>query len=297
MTGRRHPNQRPRSALPPELRRTSVPEAARSWIRRELGSPVARVRRLAGASSTAVHRVGLADGRSVVVRRYVWPGFVAEEPDAPRREVEALRFAGAHGLPVPDVLAADPDGSAVGDGIAALVMTFVPGRPVAAPDLRRLAELAAAVHAVDASTFPHAWFPWCRATMTGPPPGAQEPRLWRAAIDAWHTRMPDPGAGFVHRDFHPGNVLWGRSTVHLVDWANACAGPWGCDVAHCRDNLIRLAGDAAADEFLRHYLDITGRSYDPYWEVASVLEHEPDDLTPEDIARGEPRLRAALARM
>jgi Ser/Thr protein kinase RdoA (MazF antagonist) len=297
VTSRRHPNHRPTTTLPPELRRASVPPAVRSWISRQLGSTVTRVRRLAGASSTAVHRVWLADGRPVVLRRYVWPGFLLDEPDAPVREVEALRFASAHGLPAPAVLAADPDGAAVGDGVAALVMTFVSGRAMAVPDLRRLAELAASIHAVDASTFPHAYFPWSRATMTGPPPGARDPRLWRAAIEAWHTRMPGYGPGLVHRDFHPGNVLWARSAVHVVDWANACSGPWGCDVAHCRDNLVRLAGTPAADEFLRHYLDVTGLSYDPYWEVASVLEHEPEKLGPADIARSEPRLRAALADM
>jgi Ser/Thr protein kinase RdoA (MazF antagonist) len=293
----RHPNQHSAATLPAELRRTSVPPAVRAWIGRRLGSEVARVRRLAGASSSAVHRVWLVDGRSVVLRRYVWRRVTEEEPEAPRREADALRFAARHGLPVPEVLAADPDGAGGGDGVPAIVTTFVAGRAVAVPDLRRLAELAASIHAVDASHFPHAYFPWYRATMTAPPPGARDARLWRAAVDAWHARTPDHGPGLVHRDFHPGNVLWGRSAVHVVDWANACSGPWGCDVAHCRDNLIRLGGDGAADAFLHHYLAITGHAYDPYWEIASVLEHEPDSFTPDDIACGEPRLRAALSRL
>lgn len=293
MTRRRHPNYRPLATLPPELRRPSVPPAVRSWIRRELRSDVRRTRRLAGASSTAVHRLDLADGRSVVLRRYVWPGFTDEEPEAPQREIEALRFAAAHALPAPTLLAADPNGSLT--GIPAIVMTFVPGSPRAVPDLVGLAEVAATIHAVDASTFPYTYYPWYQGTVVEPPAGATDQRLWSQAIAIWHTRMPPFGAGFLHRDFHPGNVLWRRSLAHVVDWANACAGPWGCDLAHCRDNLMQLADIEVADAFLSAYLDITGATYDPYWEIASVLEHSPASFIPERIALSEARLRPAVA--
>jgi hypothetical protein len=50
----------------------------------------------------------------------------------------------------------------------------------------------------------------------------------------------------------------------FVDWANACRGPWGCDIAHCRSLLIELDGIDAADRFLTAYQSLTGRAYDPY---------------------------------
>ena len=68
----------------------------------------------------------------------------------------------------------------------------------------------------------------------------------------------------MHRDFHPGNVLWPHGRASVVDWANACRGPWGCDVAHCRDNLIRIDGQGAADRFLAEYRSLTGETLGPY---------------------------------
>jgi aminoglycoside phosphotransferase (APT) family kinase protein len=102
-------------------------------------------------------------------------------------------------------------------------------------------------------------------------------------------------SSFVHRDFHPGNVLWSRGApTGVVDWANACRGPWECDVAHCRDNLIGLSGQDAADSFLEAYESVTGRTYHAYWEIASVLEHAPSHWTPERLAQSEARLERAL---
>jgi Ser/Thr protein kinase RdoA (MazF antagonist) len=290
----RHPNQRPLSSLAPELRRTSVPVPVREWIRRELGSEVVRWRRLPGASTSAVHRLSLADGNSVVVRRYVWRWVLEDEPDIAQREVAALTFAARHELPVPHVLAADIEGSAIGDGIAALLMTLVPGSPVSVPNLRALADVAAAIHSVDASPFAHRYFPWYRGALADAPLGAMDRRLWRRAIEVWHSQMPTYRLGLLHRDFHPGNVLWKHGAVHVVDWANACAGPWGCDIAHCRDNRIHLSGFDAADLFLLRYCEVTGAAYDPYWEIASVLEHSPSSVDAERIAISEKRLRAAV---
>jgi Ser/Thr protein kinase RdoA (MazF antagonist) len=264
-------------------------------VQRSTGASVLRTRRLAGASSTAVHAVALSDGRRAVLRRYAWPGFLDDEPLAARRELEALRFASAAGLAVPVVMAADVTGLDVGDGVPAILMSLVPGTALALPDLRRLAEAAAAVHAVDAGAFPHQYFPWYAGTTTAPPAGATWPALWEAALEVWHTRMPRQPPCFIHRDFHPGNVLWLRGRLSgVVDWANACRGPAGCDVATCRGNLIDLAGPDAAARFVVAYEAVTGSGQDPYWEVASVLEHG-SPWTVHDVVTGEARLEPALS--
>lgn len=293
-----HPNQRLASDLAPELRRTTVPPAVRAWIGRETGSAVASVRRLVGASSTAVHRVGLVDGRRLVLRRYAWPGYLAEDPDASRRELDALRFAGQLGLPVPDVVAADVTGGDVGDGVPAVLMSMLSGRAVAVPDGCRLAEVLAQVHAVDAAPFGHAYYCWCVGDMDGPPPGARRPWLWERAVEVWHTAMPDYRPVFIHRDFHPGNVLWTRGRCSgIVDWPEACRGPAGCDVAHCRSELIRLAGVDVADGFRAAYEAITGEPYHPYWEIASVMEHGPSHWNAGNLVHAERRLALGLAAM
>ena len=233
----------------------------------------------------------------MVLRRYVWRWALVDEPLAPQREVDALDFARRHRLRVPEVLAADVTGETVGDGVPATLMTFVPGRAVGVPDPHRLAEVAATIHDVEPAGFRYDYSPWCRETTTGPPASAQRPELWGVAIDRWLHDMPTFRATFIHRDFHPGNVLWSRgSTTGVVDWAEACRGPWGCDIAHCRALLIRLGGHGAADRFLVAYEALTGRTLDPYWEIASVLEHGPSHWNPLNVAESEDRLARALRR-
>jgi Ser/Thr protein kinase RdoA (MazF antagonist) len=228
----------------------------------------------------------------------VWPGFLADEPVAPQREVDALHFALAHGLPVPEVVAADVSGEEVGDGVPALLMTRLAGRALARPDLDRLAEAAAAIHDVDPAGFGHDYFRWYQATTTAPPVASSRPGLWETAMQLWHDAMPTYRPSYIHRDFHPGNVLWSRRRVSgVVDWANACAGPRGCDLAHCRGNLIDLGGTPAADRFLAAYRSLTGEDYEPYWELASILEHGPSHWTPQHLAQAEERLARAVQSM
>jgi len=292
----RHPNQRTLASLPVELRRTSVPEPVRDWVRRVTGSAVVRVARLPGASSTAVHRLRLADGAMVVLRRYVWPGFLIAEPDAPAREADVLRFVSARGLPVPSVLAADPTGEEVGDGIPVLLMSQLRGMAIAVPDLSHLAEVAATIHGVDADDLGHEYYCWYEAEMVTPPPLSQHPKLWERAIELWRDAMPAYRPTLIHRDFHPGNVLWVRGHVSgVVDWANACRGPIGCDLAHCRNNLRTLANPAVADDFVAAYTALTGDALDPFWIMAGHLEHDHAWWTPERLALDEPDVAAAVA--
>jgi aminoglycoside phosphotransferase (APT) family kinase protein len=292
----RHPNQRDAATLPPELRRTPVPAVARAWAERAAGVRIVRVRRLAGASSSAVHGLYAADGTRLVLRRYVWQAFLEDEPVAPQREVDALRLALTHGLPVPELLAADVAGMDIGDGVPALLMSLVPGRAVATPDVRRLAEVAAAIHAIEPAGFSHDHFPWYAGTTVAPPVASQWPRLWETAIGLWRDAMPDYTPTFIHRDFHPGNVLWWRGRASgVVDWANACAGPRGCDVATCRANLVDLAGDRAADDFRAAYESLTGEAFHPYWDMACTLENGPSFWTPRHVAASEPSLARAVA--
>lgn len=293
---RRHPNQRDPASLPVELRRTTVPAGVRAWVERHAGARLVRVRRLAGASSTAVHGVYFADGTRLVLRRYVWPGFLEDEPIAPEREVDNLRFASRHGLSTPELVAADVSGTEIGDGVPALLMTFLPGRAMAAPDTERLARVAAAIHDADPVGLGHDYFPWYQGTTVAPPPESTWPRLWEVAIELWHGAAPAYTPSFIHRDFHPGNVLWWREqAAGVVDWANACAGPRGCDVATCRANLIDLAGPRAADDFQHAYESLTGEVFHPFWEMACILENGASFWTPRHLAESEPYLARAVA--
>jgi aminoglycoside phosphotransferase (APT) family kinase protein len=290
-----HPNHRSPSTLPEELRQPEVPAHVRSWIADVTGTSVRVVEALDGASSAAIHRIDLVDGEQVVVRRYVWRGYLDAEPDAPKREVEALRFARRHGLPVPELIAADVTGASIGDGVPVVLTTLVAGRPVAVPDLERLAETAATIHGVDPTGYPHDHFPWCVDEMTAPPAGTNQPGLWERALELWHAGPPGHPVAFVHRDFHPGNVLWSDGKLSgVVDWANACRGPAGCDIAHCRANLRNLADPETADRFVDIYASLTGVALDPFWIMAGHLEHNPRHWTAERLAADEPDLERAV---
>lgn len=291
----RHPNHRQPASLPEELRRTSVPGHVRDWVTDAAGSGVVRARRLPGASSAALHRLDLADGTRLVLRRYAWRAYREAEPDAPRREVDALGFAHRHGLAVPEVVAADLTGDEIGDGIPVVLVTFLPGRPEAVPDLGRLAEVAASIHDIGADGFGHEYSPWYEAEMTTPPPATERPALWEQAIELWRSARPEYRPRFVHRDFHPGNLLWsrGRSTG-VVDWSNACRGPIGCDIAHCRANLRDLADAETADRFVAAYTAATGEALDPFWVMAAHLEHDHDHWTQRRLVVDEPDLERAV---
>ncbi|MGC4378585.1 aminoglycoside phosphotransferase family protein [Fictibacillus sp. Mic-4] len=77
---------------------------------------------------------------------------------------------------------------------------------------------------------------------------------WWKVIQCVTEHYPDARNGFIHRDYHPCNVLWedGRLTG-VVDWVNACIGPAGVDAGHCSLNLALLYGADDADFFLNAY--------------------------------------------
>ena len=293
-----HPNHRPIESLPAELRDPKVPDHVRGWIGDVVGSAVVAATWLDGASSVALHRIDFADGTSLVLRRYVWRGYVEAEPEAPAREVDALLHARSHGLLVPEVLASDVTGEMVGDDVPLILMTMLEGSPFARPDLEKLAETAASIHSVDTEGLGHEYFPWYEDEMVTPPPVTTRPRMWERAIELWRSGLPDHRPAFIHRDFHPGNLLWASGELSgIVDWSAACRGPTGCDIAHCRANLRDLADTSTADRFVDNYASLTGDELDPFWIMAGHLEHEHAHWTPDRLAKDEPDLERALRQL
>jgi hypothetical protein len=69
----------------------------------------------------------------------------------------------------------------------------------------------------------------------------------------------------------------GKATTGIIDWVNACIGPAGVDVGHCRLNLALLHGVEMADQFLKSYIQVSDATfiYDPYWDLKVVFEFLP----------------------
>jgi aminoglycoside phosphotransferase (APT) family kinase protein len=249
--------------IPTEMRRRP-PRAALAWAAAQIApnARVCRTRRLRNAWASAVHAVDVDDGAHVhqlVLRRWVRTDLppdngVVENESAALALLADARFD----IPVPRLIGKDVTGAHA--DVPAVLMSRVPGRDVLAPRdidpyLDGLATTLRAVHAVsvpDATVA--AYRPWGLDTVIAPPSWSPRADVWTRAIDIAHRPLPVEDPVLLHRDFHPGNVLWRRGEISgLVDWTHACRGPAAADVAHCRMNLAVLFGIDVADEFARRY--------------------------------------------
>jgi aminoglycoside phosphotransferase (APT) family kinase protein len=279
------------------------PRRALRWVEAQLGARVLDAQALEGGTSSAVHRlsVQMPSGRlsDVVLRRYVLD-WVVEEREVPGHEAFILRsLAGIDGIPSPRVLAADPSGDAA--GVPAIVMSALPGAVVWHPTdrelwLRSLADLLPIIHAVPLWPELREWEIYEPQPDLVPPPWTKHPRAWELALELYEGRQPPSDRVFVHRDFHPGNVLWtGVEVTGIVDWVSSCAGPTEQDVAHCRVNIAQHHGVEAADRFLALWQQVSGRpSYDPYWDlmdVVSMVSEQPDPALDAFVAAAAARIR------
>lgn len=292
------------------LLRSRPPRTSLAWAGRALGGTVTSARPLRGGTASAVHLLAVARAggavERVVLRRYVRPELNVEEPDIAAREARTLRFVAGvdlgHGVATPRLLAVDPTGADA--GVPAVLMSRLPGRVDWAPrDLDRwLARLAGLLPALHAALLPppgviRPFVPY-EQDCYQPPGWVRWPGVWARAV-AWFRRPAPDGLGaglavFVHRDFHPGNVLWCRGRVTgVVDWASASVGPAWVDVGHCRGNLFGY-GLEVADRFTAIWERLSGRRFHPWADVVTIIGGL-DDLR-DDPPRERLVVEDALAR-
>ncbi|HEV2860651.1 MAG TPA: aminoglycoside phosphotransferase family protein [Pyrinomonadaceae bacterium] len=258
------------------------PEALR-WVERSVG-PGARVEsatKLAGATSSILHALKVNHrGREfeLVLRRFVDAEWLEVEPDLARHEAAAMTTAELAGVPVPLLIAFDEGGEECGS--PATLMTRLPGGVELRPDdfdawLHGLAEALAPFHEIEAEEFAWGYCPYVHPPSLNTPSWSRVPALWQKAIEIVNGPWPAAPECFIHRDYHPANVLWAGGRVSgVVDWVNACRGAAGIDVAWCRHNLARMYGVGAADRFLNHYQKLAGPrfAYDPFWDLITAVE-------------------------
>src|SRR4029077_21087289 len=259
------------------LLRSRPPRPALAWAGSYRGGRVVAARPLRGGMSSAVHLVTVRrpDGGSddAVLRRYVRPD--PDEPEPAVAEARALRLAGMAGVPTPALLAVDPNG--IQAGAPALLMSRLPGRVDWWPSdldrwLERLAGLLPRIHgtALPPGDAVPRFAPY-RQENYRPRGGARSPRVGERAVEISRGPAPDLPAVLLHRDFHPGNVLWRYGRVSgVVDWLGACSGPAAADVAHCRLNLLTM-GAEVAERFTVSWERAAGTAYHPWGDVVTVV--------------------------
>lgn len=297
-----------------------LPDRAVRWVTDALGpgSRLLAARRLRPGGWHVNHAldVACADGpvRRLVLRRWARPGWEADDPDyTVGREVRVLNLLAATQVPVPEVVAAEPDGSRC--DVPAILATRLPGHPPRPADAeaegfcRQLAQTLALIHAAGDGALP-SLLPY---RLYYDRAGAEPARwmcgspVWARAIAAVREAPPPTVPTLIHRDYHPENTLWSRGRLTgVVDWTQASWGPPELDVAHMRWNLAADHGQQVADRFLASYRAITGRAlqHQPYWDLVSLLDllldgdpDDPGDIEPDDQRMFQAYAEAALSRL
>ncbi|MBM7563875.1 phosphotransferase family protein [Paenibacillus sacheonensis] len=250
----------------------------------EPAAEVLAVKRLEGGVSSLVYEILLQLGeaqRAVVLRLFNNEDWLRDEPELARHEARSLRMAAKFAsVPTPEVIAFDEHGSV--SGIPAVLMSRLAGEVVLAPPsmsrwLDHMGCALAAIHQAEADPgeMPWTYFRYCDGSKLDTSAWSSCPEQWQAAAAIVTQPEPAGPSCFIHRDYHPTNILWEQDQVSgVVDWVNGCIGPAGVDVGHCRVNLVMLHGLEAADEFLAAYCRHAGDAfaYDPYWDLVSLID-------------------------
>ncbi|WP_049564522.1 phosphotransferase family protein [Streptomyces sp. SBT349] len=240
-----------------------------AWVSRHLdiGERVVGIEALHGGVTADMRRltIGTRDGgtRDLVLRSFVDPFFVERAEDSLNREAGALTLLPETGVPAPGLVAVDP--TAAHCEYPSLLMTHVAGRTVLDDEgvearVPLLARQLVAIHALRPAERPGEYVALTTADTVVVPKGA-DAAAWAAAIDVIRTPAPRYAGRFLHRDFHPGNVLFdvprsspaGARITGVVDWAATSWGPADLDVAHCSTSLALLHGPAWGLRFPEAY--------------------------------------------
>jgi aminoglycoside phosphotransferase (APT) family kinase protein len=222
-----------------------LPTPAVDWVRSAVPSAreVRVLGRFPGATTSTLHEIEVdrtdAPPLRLVLRRYTDERVRAEEPQYPRTEAGALRIlAGASDVVAPRLVAFDEHGTEC--DVPAVLMTRLAGRPTISPmDVRvwvaGLARALAGVQRLDGAAFEGEYGRWHDPRTAQPPAWSGCPQAWEQLIEASRTLKPAGAETLLHRDYHPGNVLWEDGAVSgIVDWPNACRGVHtvgACDVS------------------------------------------------------------------
>ena len=259
------------------------------WVAKQLpdgGGSVRESVALRGGWSSQMRRLAVEDGTGLVLRSFVKPFFRRHAPGLLAREASVLTLLAPYqDVPAPELYAVDADAEHCDH--PSLLMSLLPGSVrVDEVDVERRVDLLARqlvrIHAVVPEDRPRVYQPWTSPERVRTPAGA----LWDRAVDVIRREPPAYEGCFLHRDFHPGNVLFSGADDTLrisgvVDWVETSWGPADLDVAHCSTALALLHGEAYGLGFRERYEAHGGRrpaddESHLYWRLLDALAYSPD---------------------
>ncbi len=283
-----------------------IPERVRAWAQEQLGDRIVSIVPVGGGLTDTISAVHFADGDPVILRHVS----IDRWGEVGRQHVisEALgcRLMADSRLPTPRLIATDPDGNETGAYVN--LTTWLPGRvrlghlgPAA---IEALAQVAVIIHAtpVAVAERPRPYAFWAPSDPQVPT-WSSRPRLWQRAIETFAAGPPDARSGLLHRDFHPGNVLWRDDTITgVIDWAETSWGPADLDVAHSVTNFAMLHDEQSTAAFPLAYRRQGGVIDDDpeaarFWQLSDIVGFLPDPaLQLAAIIAALPKLDAKIVR-
>ncbi|MFF8937280.1 alpha/beta fold hydrolase [Streptomyces paradoxus] len=258
--------------------------ATRAWVAKQLpeGRTVDESTFLTGGWSAQMRRLTLDDGTELALRTFVKPFFRRHAPGLLAREAEILSLlAVQEGVPAAELIGVDATGEHCDH--PSLLMSVLPGRVrVDEEELDARVDLLAGqlarIHRIVPRERPRTYQAWTSPSAV--------PAGWERAVDVIRRDPPPYDGCFLHRDFHPGNVLFDGSGAGLrvsgvVDWVETSWGPADLDVAHCSTALALLFGPEAGLGFRERYESLGGRRLADgpehlYWRLLDALAYVPD---------------------
>ncbi|GAA2266082.1 hypothetical protein GCM10010232_68010 [Streptomyces amakusaensis] len=268
----------------------------RAWVEQSFrpGDRIRAVEKLRGGWTSQMRRLDVeGEGKqySLVLRSFVKPFFVKHSPGLLTREADVLRLLADTAVPAARLHSVDA--AAEHCDHPSLLMSLLPGNlRLDGEDIERKTELLARqlvmIHKllVPEESRPRTYQAWTSPERVRLPEASKRPKVWQRAVDVIRRPPPAYRPCFLHRDFHPGNVLFtgegsGLTITGVVDWVETSWGPADLDVAHCSTALALLHGAPAGMQLADHYVAAGGTlSDDPgdhlYWRVLDALAFAPD---------------------
>ncbi len=268
----------------------------RAWVEKQLstGERLEGVVPLRGGWTSEMSRLDLrgpAGRRSLVLRSFVKPFFVRHAEGLLNREAAVLTLLGDTDVPAAALVAVDA--TARHCARPSLLMSLLPGTvrvddQAAGERAALLARQLLRIHRVPVPerSRPRAYQAWTSPERVSPPENTRRPKLWRRAVGVIRREPPPYRGCFLHRDFHPGNVLFsgdgaGLRISGVVDWVETSWGPADLDVAHCATALALLHGVPEGMRFADLYAAGGGTlEEDPgahlHWRLLDALAFAPD---------------------
>jgi len=242
-------------------------------------SKVISVRKLSGGRHVNPRLILLTSptGAPIKLVLRTWPLTTNETRLAIDHELTLLLQLSNTSIPSPKPLNTFVNGSH--HKVPAILTRYLEGATLPAGDLtdghlRLLATMLYEIHSLRLPLDGRQPYRPYNPNNRGAPPNAGNSKLWlRSQAYLNNTEVPKYQAVLIHRDYHPGNVLWSNGRISgVLDWTAASVGAADLDVAHMRWNLAAVKSVDSADYFRDCYERLSHRTFNPYWDIRCIVD-------------------------